>query len=742
MERMNALHSDMQAMHATTQEKVSEELKRIQDVTNVAKQPENLKLRIAQAKFYRGRADKLADENALLKQSIPLEPKVVVETDSVKCLKLTERICVLETQIEKLKKDYDAVRTENDTYVEILTSIPMDSQPKRERALGSPSATPDGKRHKPSDTDGIIDLAESKAEEIPSEKEKPLDPPAKRWWGDGGDQDPEEEGSVAEIAKEGSSTTLQGSSTTTVKQNSNVGKVPKEHSDLFLKGAPLYTEFCARAVLPKASALTLGEMNAYKVGDFVPPHCPDWLVNTQRMLTGEQLNEVQNSGTINALRHNHDRICRKYRTQSLIGETAAEQAAINLELRDAVHSHAETWEWRKGGIGLHLRKMKAQDLSRMVTILHTAAMKVSEQNYRETSDNKELLDLTWNCSADRGKTFARVDACVAHGPMRHFMNIPQNCAVSTIPTLFYYTVWEEYAAAELYRRELESKSNGNAAQLDEYFEGMESDDSDSGSRFDDDALYDSCITHRDSDLLLAINLEKSTITEGNGKPKQSELQKYQTPRKFIVNAWLKHVDFRDADRLEQAIKYRAPKNIWNTFVLLLKQDKLCLKDLGEERARNYLGTSYNEYILDLAKKEKKRMRDILVHTAIARYNRQIPSSWNLPVPIPKEPVLHQRAPSPPPNAWNQPNMIQQIHGHNQQHHLHTPQQQMQAVYHNHQNHQNHRDDFNNNPYPQFAPYGYNPYPPQHQQPAPPGWGNYVRTNPNKNSYGPAGQGKK
>ena len=38
---------------------------------------------------------------------------------------------------------------------------------------------------------------------------------------------------------------------------------------------------------------------------------------------------------------------KEYMIASLQGKTVAEQAAINGELRNAVYSHVETWEWEK-----------------------------------------------------------------------------------------------------------------------------------------------------------------------------------------------------------------------------------------------------------------------------------------------------------------------------------------------------------------------------------------------------------
>ena len=122
-------------------------------------------------------------------------------------------------------------------------------------------------------------------------------------------------------------------------------------------------------------------------------------------------------------------------------------------------------------------------------------------------------------------------------------------------------MWEEYAAAELYRKELGKES---ANLLGEYFRDINDKGYCSDDQYDGDDLYDSCITCRDADLVLAIRLEKASTTEGDGKPKQSELERYQTPRNMIVRSWLRNVDkssVKYSDNLEVTIKHRAPQRI-------------------------------------------------------------------------------------------------------------------------------------------------------------------------------------
>ena len=92
----------------------------------------------------------------------------------------------------------------------------------------------------------------------------------------------------------------------------------------------------------------------------------------------------------------HARVQDKYKTASLIGKTAREQAEINInsELRSAVRSHIETWQWKSGGIRLHLEKMKVNTLKVMIRVVHSTSLRLTEQTGRETSDKAELLELT------------------------------------------------------------------------------------------------------------------------------------------------------------------------------------------------------------------------------------------------------------------------------------------------------------------------------------------------------------
>ena len=70
------------------------------------------------------------------------------------------------------------------------------------------------------------------------------------------------------------------------------------------------------------------------------------------------------------------------------------------------------------------------------------------------------------------------------------------------PPTFYYAVWEEYAAAELYRKEV---AKGGERLLGEYFRDIDERGYCSADQYEGDDLFDSCITYRDADLVLAIN---------------------------------------------------------------------------------------------------------------------------------------------------------------------------------------------------------------------------------------------
>jgi len=224
--------------------------------------------------------------------------------------------------------------------------------------------------------------------------------------------------------------------------------------------------------------------------------------------------------------------------------------------------------------------------------------------------------------------------------------------------------------------------------------------------------------------------------------------------------------------LEATIKHRAPKRIFDVFHILLSSNNIEINDLGKEVATKYLCEAYDDCMVEYAIKEQSRLRNILRATAYRKFGKALPSQWTIPIPVDRPP-LPKSVPQPPPpppvdgwgrtapptNAWNQPNLIQQLHGHGRdQNHSLSHQQILDncnpARVNDIHTHRNHRDDFNmhHNNYPQFHSRHYNPphnHPmddnhmgnPYPRHPQPQGWGNGAK-NWKENSNGPAGQGRK
>jgi len=262
------------------------------------------------------------------------------------------------------------------------------------------------------------------------------------------------------------------------------GKEPPSH--LFQKGGHLYQEHSA-AKLPDASFLDVNCVFNYSLT--APPRgemtkCPKYLTNRSTHITRESRHArftfIQSQKAL------HDRICRKYLTASLDAENPSGKARINRELRKAVHSHAECWQWERGGMDSHLSSLKIKDLQEMVRALHSASLKFSEGFYQETSGDEVLLSSTWNCNADRGLISPGADISRIHAGIRKWLDIPLpeghaykgkgggkgkgrwtgdrflppsmfKDSPCTIPTHFYYDVYKEMAAAELYKREVLKK---------------------------------------------------------------------------------------------------------------------------------------------------------------------------------------------------------------------------------------------------------------------------------------------
>ena len=83
-----------------------------------------------------------------------------------------------------------------------------------------------------------------------------------------------------------------------------------------------YSEFGFKALLPKASFLSVEDINVYKISPtwWIAGECPDWLVNKQRSLSRSKMEEIKTSDVIEHHTNNHANIQRKYKTASLIGK--------------------------------------------------------------------------------------------------------------------------------------------------------------------------------------------------------------------------------------------------------------------------------------------------------------------------------------------------------------------------------------------------------------------------------------
>ena len=154
------------------------------------------------------------------------------------------------------------------------------------------------------------------------------------------------------------------------------GKEPPSH--LFQKGGQLYQEH-STAKLPDVSFLDVNDVLNYSL-TALPKNeltkCPTYLANKSPSISHKVRHAkhtfIQNQRAL------HDRICRKYLTVSLDAENPSGKARINRELRKAVRSYAECWQWEKDGMDSHLSSLKTKTLQEMVRALHSASHKVSE----------------------------------------------------------------------------------------------------------------------------------------------------------------------------------------------------------------------------------------------------------------------------------------------------------------------------------------------------------------------------
>ena len=160
---------------------------------------------------------------------------------------------------------------------------------------------------------------------------------------------------------------------------------------LFAEGGHLYQE-CCTSKLPDASFLSPDEVVVAENEYADPARCPDFLINTQPLLGGELF--VNRSIAAKDHVKRHDRVCHKYDTTVIDIRNPKQQAAVNKDLRDAARSHAEVWQWMKGGLEKHLSSMSDKVLKEFISIMHSASLQSSVRCYRETTDDEVILSTT------------------------------------------------------------------------------------------------------------------------------------------------------------------------------------------------------------------------------------------------------------------------------------------------------------------------------------------------------------
>jgi hypothetical protein len=142
------------------------------------------------------------------------------------------------------------------------------------------------------------------------------------------------------------------------------------------------------------------------------------------------------------------------------------------------------------------------------------------------------------------------------------------------------------ATAELYKREVVSKQGRDflGSYFDAYDESNPMDQDDLG-----DSMFDSMITWREYDLVLAIKLETATYPEGTRAPKKEDKLRYQIHRNRIVKSWLAGVDFKNRlqPNLEDAVNHRVPAPLVERLRVIMekKRYKLKINDLTESEKK-------------------------------------------------------------------------------------------------------------------------------------------------------------
>ena len=196
-------------------------------------------------------------------------------------------------------------------------------------------------------------------------------------------------------------------------------------------------------------------------------------------------------------------------------------------------------QWQKGSMDSHLSRLTIKALQEMVRALHSASHKVSEGFYQETSGDEVMLSSTWNCNACQGLLSPSADTSSVHAAIRKWLDLPLpeghahkgkgagkekwkgdrflppplfKDSPCSSPTHFYYDVYKEMAAAELYKREVVAKQGKSflGSYFDTYDEENPMDEDHLG-----DSMFESEITWREYDLVLAIKLETANYPMGH-----------------------------------------------------------------------------------------------------------------------------------------------------------------------------------------------------------------------------------
>ena len=107
----------------------------------------------------------------------------------------------MKEHLNSLRAEHEDVKEKRDLHMALFESIPDVEKPKRDRAVGSPTSTPEVKRYKPSQPEKSTDLATGKSAGPSAQgKSFPAQLPEEVGWGDDQDDSPEE-GGIDETAE-------------------------------------------------------------------------------------------------------------------------------------------------------------------------------------------------------------------------------------------------------------------------------------------------------------------------------------------------------------------------------------------------------------------------------------------------------------------------------------------------------------------------------------------------------------